>query len=229
MASNLRGLFNRLLQCTCAYHIYCLPHPGLNILDTCIEIVCEPKPVDCFKARILLKVFNIEQLLLKAVIKGWIEFFKFLIPYAKNEGIDFSKPLPNIHEEPYNKRPLLHNLVCTQHCHHHILDILLTELNVDVFEKDGNGCRAIELALKQLPMDVRVDPNASLRNRNYVWIVLFRYSDFLRARRSLDWPDWPSLNSMYDLYMHAFYNYELWSSMKYTITYLWYLQLYALA
>ena len=185
----------------------------------------KPKFVDCYKASILLNVFNIEQLLLTAVIKGWVEFFKFLIPYAKNEGIDFNKPFPNIQEEPYNKRPLLHNLVCTQHCNRKILGILLFEFNVDVFRKDGDGCRAVELAFTLLPSDIREiiglptlpnfddlfrseDPKTILRNRKYTRSVLFHYSDFLRARRSLDWP------TCYNLYIHAFYNYELRPSMK---------------
>ena len=210
MPSNLGGLVKRLLQCTCPYHIYSLHHEGL--LDTCIEIVYKPKSVDCFKACILLKAFNIEQLILKAVIKGWVEFFKFLIPYAKNEGIDFNKTFPSIQEEPYNKRPLLHNLVCTEHCNRKILEILF-KLNVDVIGKDGNGCRAIELALAQLPMEFRVifgtqrviiqdlptvsdfdaiysnpseDPKASLRDKKYTRRILYYYSEFLSARKSWD-------------------------------------------
>ena len=193
MSSNLEGLVKRLLQCTCPYHTYCLQHRELNLLDdTCCPSTSNnfrPKPVDCFKAYILLKVFNIEELLLKSVIKGWVEFFEFLLPYAKNEGIDFNSPLSTIQEEPYNKRPLLHNLVCTEHCNSNILGILFSKLNVDVFKKDGDGCRAIDLAISQIPMDIRV--NYGLRTfLRPDFDITFHYADkeytkaYYRIRKS---------------------------------------------
>ena len=170
--SNLEGIVKRLLQCTCPYHSCCLDR--FNRPD-CWK--CKSTPADCFKACILLEVFNIEDLLLNAVIKGCVEFFEFLLPYAKIEGIDFDLPLPTIQEEPYKKRPLLHNLVCTEHCNRKILAILLNKLCVDVFGKDGNGCKAIDLAISQIPMDIRVTKGLSTLRSNFDVTYHQKYDD----------------------------------------------------
>ena len=94
---------------------------------------------------------NIEELLLKAVIKGWPELLRFLLPYAKEERVDLDAPLPTVHQEPFNKRPLLHNLICTDQFSWEIFNILLFEVKVDINRKDGDGFRAIELAISRIP------------------------------------------------------------------------------
>ena len=94
---------------------------------------------------------NIDELLLKAVVNENPELFRILLPFAQEEGVDFSAPLPTIEQEPFNKRTLLHNLICTPHCNLELLKILLFELKVDVNRKDVNGCRAIELAVSRVP------------------------------------------------------------------------------
>jgi len=81
---------------------------------------------------------SIDELLMKAVINGWPTLLQFLLPFAQEEGIDFNAPLPTIDQEPFNKRPLLHNLVCTPHCDLDIMKILLFEVQVDVNIKDLN-------------------------------------------------------------------------------------------
>ena len=94
---------------------------------------------------------NIEELLLKAVIKGWPELLRFLLPYAKEERVDLDAPLPTVHQEPFNKRPLLHNLICTDQFNWEIFNMLLFEVKVDINRKDGDGFRASELAISRIP------------------------------------------------------------------------------
>ena len=88
---------------------------------------------------------------MKAVINGWPTLFQFLLPFAQEESVDFNAPLPTVDQEPFNRRPLLHNLVCTPHCNLDILKILLFEVQVDVNQKDLNGCSAVELAVSRIP------------------------------------------------------------------------------
>ena len=84
---------------------------------------------------------NIEELLLKAVIKGWPELLRFLLPFANEERVDLDAPMPNVHQEPFNKRPLLHNLICTDQFNWEIFNMLLFEVKVDINRKDGDGFR----------------------------------------------------------------------------------------
>ena len=125
---------------------------------------------------------SIDELLMKAVINGWPALLQFLLPFAQEEGVDFNAPLPTIEQEPFNKRPLLHNLVCTPHCDLDILKILLFEVQVDVNQKDLNGCRAVELAVSRIPNNHEYDkpvesPMHAVHLKAIPWLLMRRDFD----------------------------------------------------
>ena len=207
ITSNLEELVEYLLQCTCRNYSDC--QYDLNRYSRnngrSFSVRLNHEFGNCSKCKssadILPKVFNIEELLLKAVINGWVEFFKYLFPYAKKEGIDFDSPLPTIQQEPFNKRPLLHNLVCTEHCNRDLL-VILMDLDIDVFRKDGNGCTTMELVYSQIPIDIRIAKGLTtvpnFNNMTEFWSVnsLYLYSDFLKTKNDY------FLNQIIDRLLH---------------------------
>ena len=121
----------------------------LENLFNCQCLKCEPCEQ---KFDLAQKIrHSIEELLLKAVIKGWPELLRFLLPFANEERVDLDAPLPTVHQEPFNKRPLLHNLICTDQFSWEIFNMLLFEVKVDINRNDGDGFRAIELAISRIP------------------------------------------------------------------------------
>ena len=93
-----------------------------NVFETCLQLQALQNVLKCHCLRCRKKtgledriIANVEELLLKSVIKGWYQLFRFLLPFAKKAWVDFDAPLPSIEQEPYKRRPLLHNLICTEH------------------------------------------------------------------------------------------------------------------
>ena len=182
----------------------CLQYQALQNLMACNCWRCENKVG-------LAKVMtNVEELLLKSVLKGWPQLFRYLFPFAKRAGVDFDAPLPNIEQEPYKRRPLLHNLVCTEHCDSEILEILLFELKVDVNRKDGNGYRAVELAISQIPALVESNRNDPSKHRHIRAVLSFL------ERRDFDYEDFTREKQLENVNVNAFNAYvgKFWVSIQ---------------